>query len=492
MKKRFCLLTMCFVILSLGACANGENGENGEEDVSIQVTGITPYQATVDSEAFVGDEASNTISYENAGEAGVTADLANSANNAGFAMGDTYLSIENLIGSPYDDTLTGNAEANILTGGAGDDILTGGAGDDTLNGGDGADTVSYANSGDSVQVDLSSADPTTGGNAAGDLLSNIENLIGSSYDDTLTGNSEDNTLNGMTGDDTYIFSSSGMDTVIDTEGSNNIYFPSSASAIDDASFIQDGTDLFITVVSDSQYLRIQDYYLTPELLHSFNFHYSETNEVFTPTTPNFEMSITLTGSGTITGGANHDILAGSVDVDTINGGRGDDILSGEEGDDTINGGKGDDTINGNIGNDIITGGVGDDTIFGDSGNDTINGNIGNDIITGGVGNDILSGDEGEDTYVFNEGDGTDTINDMAGDTMTVQFDGSGYVASDFISNGVFARDGRNLVITLETKNIVTINDAYNANSLAFTIVIQYGESGSFTSLDALRWSLLSN
>ena len=308
MKKRFCLLTMCFVILSLGACANGENGE---EDVSIQVTGTTPYKATINSEAFVGDEASNTISYENAGEAGFTADLANPANNAGFAIGDTYVSIENLIGSPYNDILIGNAEANTLNGGGGDDILNGGAGDDT-----------------------------------------------------------------------FILSDDGMDTVIDSEGSNNIYFSSSASTIENASFIQDGTDLFITVVSDSQYLRIQDYYSSPNDLPSFSFHYSESKLEFIPALPDFEVQMTLTGSGTLTGGANHDILNGEGGDDTLNGGGGDDTLNGEGGNDTLNGEGGDDTLNGAGGNDTLNGAGGDDTLNGGADIDELYGNSGDDTLNG--------------------------------------------------------------------------------------------------------------
>lgn len=45
---------------------------------------------------------------------------------------DTFISIENLTGSPYTDTLSGNAFANVLNGGGGFDILTGGAGADTF------------------------------------------------------------------------------------------------------------------------------------------------------------------------------------------------------------------------------------------------------------------------------------------------------------------------------------------------------------------------
>jgi hypothetical protein len=61
--------------------------------------------------------------------------------------------IENAVGGPGDDRLSGNARANRLDGGAGDDHLTGrggadrltgGAGDDRLDGGAGYDVAAYA------------------------------------------------------------------------------------------------------------------------------------------------------------------------------------------------------------------------------------------------------------------------------------------------------------------------------------------------------------
>ncbi|MBD9452227.1 tandem-95 repeat protein [Rhizobium sp. RHZ02] len=57
-----------------------------------------------------------------------------------FAQGGGYTGIENLIGTHYADTLTGNALANILDGRDGNDYLQGGAGKDTVTGGGGADT----------------------------------------------------------------------------------------------------------------------------------------------------------------------------------------------------------------------------------------------------------------------------------------------------------------------------------------------------------------
>ena len=65
--------------------------------------------------------------YQNAATA-VIASLANPAINTGEAAGDTYTSIEGLIGSAFNDKLTGDANNNILRGGLGGDVLDGGRG----------------------------------------------------------------------------------------------------------------------------------------------------------------------------------------------------------------------------------------------------------------------------------------------------------------------------------------------------------------------------
>ena len=53
-------------------------------------------------------------------------------------------------------------------------------------------------------------------------------------------------------------------------------------------------------------------------------------------------------------------------------------------------------------------------IDGDASNDTLYGNAGNDTLIGGQGNDILEGCEGDDVYIFNKGDGEDTVCDVNG------------------------------------------------------------------------------
>ena len=70
--------------------------------------------------------------------------------SGGDAAGDTLSGIEQVIGSGFADTLTGDANANTLWGMAGDDVLTGGGGGDTLKGGDGNDRFVYTALSDSA------------------------------------------------------------------------------------------------------------------------------------------------------------------------------------------------------------------------------------------------------------------------------------------------------------------------------------------------------
>ena len=122
-------------------------------------------------------------------------------------------SIENLtLTGSGNINATGNALDNILIGNSGNNVLTGGWGGDTLDGGDGSDTASYATSGLGVAVSLALG-VGSGGDAEGDRLSNIENLTGSNYDDTLEGDGGDNKLVGGKGIDTvsYAHADSGAD-----------------------------------------------------------------------------------------------------------------------------------------------------------------------------------------------------------------------------------------------------------------------------------------
>lgn len=89
------------------------------------------------------DSGIDTIDYS-AATASVLVDLS-TGQAIGTSIGtDTLSGIENVVGSAYNDTITGDENANVLSGGAGDDTITGGRGDDTLIGGDGADEFAFA------------------------------------------------------------------------------------------------------------------------------------------------------------------------------------------------------------------------------------------------------------------------------------------------------------------------------------------------------------
>ena len=105
---------------------------------------------------------------------------------------------DRLEGRGGNDDLVGNAGDDMLIGSTGDDRLTGGGGKDVLDGGAGSDTVVYVGAG--VLVDLARAARNTG-DAAGDKLISIENVIGTTANDTLRGTAYDNRLVGNSGDD---------------------------------------------------------------------------------------------------------------------------------------------------------------------------------------------------------------------------------------------------------------------------------------------------
>jgi len=112
-----------------------------------------------------GGAGTDTASYASAASA-VTVNLGlGGPQNTEGAGTDTLTGIENLIGSDYNDTLTGNAADNLLSAGLGNDTLNGAGGNDILIGGPGNNTLTGGNGSDTFVWQQ--------GNAGHDLVSDF-------------------------------------------------------------------------------------------------------------------------------------------------------------------------------------------------------------------------------------------------------------------------------------------------------------------------------
>jgi Ca2+-binding RTX toxin-like protein/uncharacterized protein (DUF1778 family) len=220
--------------------ANVENGRILSTGVA-NLTGNTLNNflyAGAGNNVLNGGTGIDTVSYAYglAGTTGVTVSLAvGTAQATGGSGSDTLTSIENLIGSGFNDSLTGNAANNVLDGGAGSDFLNGGAGADTMLGGDGTDSYAVDHTGDVVSESNSSL--ASGGNdivysylSTYTLTANVERLrlmlagasngSGNALDNTLYAGAGNNVLDGAGGNDTvsYAFASAGVTLNLATAG----------------------------------------------------------------------------------------------------------------------------------------------------------------------------------------------------------------------------------------------------------------------------------
>src|SRR5690606_14309189 len=129
---------------------------------------------------------------------GVRVDLETKINDWG-ARGDKLESIENVTGTQFYDTLSGDDNANVLRGAGGADLLNGRGGADTLIG-DGTATATYVDSPGAVTVDLATGRGYRS-DAEGDTLSGIWKVVGSKHADVIIGSNRAERLEGRAGDD---------------------------------------------------------------------------------------------------------------------------------------------------------------------------------------------------------------------------------------------------------------------------------------------------
>jgi hypothetical protein len=308
---------------------------------------------------------------------------------------------DDLLGGLGDDHLYGGTGADALDGGDGDDVLVDGGSDaDVLFGGAGADTASYVEAVGALTINLGTAGAQATGGAGSDTLSGIENLIGSSSNDTLTGDGGANHLNGWTGHD-YLYGAAGTDTLVGLDGGDKLHGGDDADVLDGG----DGADSL----------------------------YGEA------------------GADALDGGVGNDTLEGDAGNDTIVGGDGTDAIKGGADNDLLYGNSGADILQGHGGIDVLVGGVGADSLVGGGGADSFifgEGDLGTsavltDLVTdyktsdadvidvSGIDADVITG--GDQAFTFVAGltgvAGQATLTFSAG-TTTAAFDTNGDATAD--------------------------------------------------------------
>lgn len=198
-----------------------------------------------------------------------------------------------LLGSTAPSVFFGLDGADKLYGGSSDDYLEGGDGPDLLDGGDGNDRIGYLDDAGPVYVNLSSGIAVDGGGWT-DVVKNIENAVGSAFDDILLGGAGRNVLAGYRGAD-ILAGGPGNDLLYGGEGDDRIY----------------GGNLHDRLEGDE-------------------------------------------GADMLQGDAGADTLYGGSGEDRLFGGSGDDVLEGGAGIDFLDGSGGGDIYRGGAGNDRLS------------------------------------------------------------------------------------------------------------------------------------------
>ena len=339
--------------LSLGGATSG---------VTIDLTGITgagPYH-------FAGGTIQNIEALDH---------VTGSAFSDNFTVG-TQPSLVTIDGGSGNDTAIASGSSVDFRGGAGGDTFVSGVAGDRFDGGAGFDTADYSGFASGISVTLGATAGAAGSGPGGDVLLNVEQILGSAFADTITGSNLDDQLIGGGGNDQLdggvgsdvLAGGSGADVLNGGDGNDHLYGQSSNGGPD--------------------------------------------------------------GADSISAGSGADYLQGNAGNDTLNGGDGSDRINGGADNDSIVAGQGNDTINGNLGADTITGDDGNDYLRGGQGDDLISGGDGNDVIAGDKGLDSMSGGAGIDTFRFDAGSAA--ISGSSTDHITDYLHGTDHLALDFL------------------------------------------------------------
>jgi Ca2+-binding RTX toxin-like protein len=446
----------------LGGGGNDSLDAGAGDDILVGGGGNDLLQGGPGNDTLDGGAGTDTASFAT-GVGPVFVDL-----NAGIASGgdgnDTLVSVENALGSVFNDQLYAYSGGSRLVGNGGNDLIFGRRGDDWLQGNSGNDQLRGDAGNDRLEggdgVDLmfggTGADSFDGGDGFDRVgffhFSATQGVVASLVTQTILndgfGNAETMVsvealgpgtalADHFTGDDNanYLLGDRG-DTLIGNGGDDTIQLGSAPALIDGG----DGVDTITQFIGDLIG------YLVPD-----NNGDGLADLVFATRGVEVDLSrgtIVDDGSGNsgtlisienVGGSGLDDTLIGDDGVNDLTSFAGDDLLEGGLGDDTLDGGGGLDTARyasasgavfvdlasgtagGAAGNDIL---IGIENVSGSAFGDEIVGDAGGNVLAGEDGDDFIAGEGGDDD--IDGGDGDDTIEGGLGDDLL--FGGLGHDA----------------------------------------------------------------
>lgn len=391
---------------------------------------------------------------------------------------DTLISIENLSGSKFGDTLIGGAGANLLRGNAGNDQLSGGA-DDTLRGGAGFDTASILAAAGAVQIDLTIAGPQDTGGAGVMTFDSVEAIVGTAFNDFLTGTTGSEHFDGAGGDDLLVGGGSG-DVLNGGLGDDILVADAFGAATLDGGPGDDSVTMLAGGTADGG--------------HDFDELTVDVSAAAGAVTVDLRSSalIDLGANTHVKNFERYSVQFGSGD-DTVRSGNHGDFLSGGGGADSLTGGAGADSLYGDVGDDTVHGGAGDDTLRGFDGDDVVSGDDGADTISGGVGKDLLMGGAGPDVFLFSsvaDSPPNTAFSDVIGDLSDAEdvidlhlIDANFNKAGDqaFVLVAAFDGHAGEAMLTVNGANTELALDT-NGDGLANSTIVLSGHHGGFSGL----------
>jgi uncharacterized delta-60 repeat protein len=321
--------------------------------------------------------------------------------------------------------------------------------------------------------------------------STFENVIGTSFNDSLTGNALGNTLHGGPGDDT-LNGALGSDLLFG--GANNDIYLFGASSAAEADQVTENVNEGIDTLNFA--------YLTTNVVLNMAansvqpVHTNRTLKLNSPIT--FENAIGGSGADTLIGNSLNNTLVGGPGNDTLNGASGNDLLFGGADNDTYlfgaatvaeadqvteNLNEGSDTLNfatvttgirvnlaenavqpvhanrtlklnSPITFDNVVGGSGADTLIGNTLNNILTGGPGNDQLNGAAGSDRLFGGANHDTYLFGSATAAEADHVTENANEGIDLLNFAFLATDVVLNL-----GSAVVQAVHTNRTLTLNSA---------------------------------